>query len=502
MWKLSLSLVLVPAVAAAAPNPETLAERSQARARAVLDRAVQAIGGAEALGKIVSFKLVLEGEQTPRLQMPTPEPPFGSSRFREVLVLDLEKNRLFLEQKTAGFGFEGHNVIVLEGGAGNIHDLRARTTTPVPPAQGSQQQFVQYYRRLPHLILRQALDRATSLRHLGEDRFENRKHDVITFAMADAQQIALYVDSKTGLVSKYELVFTDPLTGEEASEIMFGDYAAAGALKVPRTWTFRQAGDILSRYQVQAEFNPAITDATFKVAEADLRKISAPPLTLEPEVEKLAEGVFVIHNVAGQNQNTMAIAFKDFVVAVEAPGSSAGAEKVLEKIKEAIPGKPVRYLAMTHHHGDHIGGLRPFIAEGATIVTTAGNRKVVETMAAAPQNDRLAKRPRKPELLFLEGGKRTITDGQRTLELIDIGPHPHAREMVVAYLPGERVVFQGDLFFMPRDSVPFGPPQESTLSFAKKLNDLGLAVDKIASVHGRTATIAEFKRALAEPSKS
>ena len=25
---------------------------------------------------------------------------------------------------------------------------------------------------------------------------------------------------------------------------------------------------------------------------------------------------------------------------------------------------------MTHHHGDHIGGMRSFIAEGATVITT------------------------------------------------------------------------------------------------------------------------------------
>ena len=151
----------------------------------------------------------------------------------------------------------------------------------------------------------------------------------------------------------------------------------------------------------------------------------------------------MIQNVAGQNQNTLAVEFKDYIVAVEAPGSSAGAEEVIKRIKAAIPGKPIRYVAMTHHHGDHIGGLRSFIAEGATVITTQGNREVVETMAAAPQLDRLAKSPRKPEFLFLQRGKRVLTDGTRTLELIDIGPNPHAREMVVAYLPKERVAVPG-----------------------------------------------------------
>ena len=46
MQKLMLALMLFATGAIAADNPETLAERSQARARKVLDAAVAAIGGA------------------------------------------------------------------------------------------------------------------------------------------------------------------------------------------------------------------------------------------------------------------------------------------------------------------------------------------------------------------------------------------------------------------------------------------------------------------------
>jgi glyoxylase-like metal-dependent hydrolase (beta-lactamase superfamily II) len=495
---LALCLIAAASLAQAnGDNPETAAERSQATARATLDRAVTALGGADALRSIEVVRMRLEGENWPRLQMTTATAPFESGTLQETLLIDFKGNRMRLEQRGSGAGFENHNTTVIKAGEGANYDHRAHTVTPIPVAQSNQQQFVQYYRRLPNLLLRQAIDRTNTLRSLGQDTIDGKPQEVFTFVMPDTQQVAVYVDAATGLVSKYELLFVDPLTGEEASEILFGDYtaAAAGKLRVPQSWTWRQAGDTIAKYRVQVDINPTVTDQSFDVAAQGYAKVSALPDNLDETVEKLADGVFVIQNVAGQNQNTLAVAFKDYVLAVEAPGSSEGADAVIKKIKEAIPGKPIRYLAMTHHHGDHIGGLRSFIAEGATVVTTAANRPVVEAMAKAPQNDRLAKNPRAPEFLFIERNKRVLSDGTRTVELIDIGPNPHAKEMVIAYLPRERVVFQGDLFFLPANDAPAGPPQAGTISFGKRMKELGLKVDRIASVHGRTATSDEFAKA-------
>jgi glyoxylase-like metal-dependent hydrolase (beta-lactamase superfamily II) len=479
-------------------NAETLAERSHAQARAVLDRAVQALGGPQALRGIEVVRLRLDGTTWPRFQMPTPDPPFQGGTLRETVLVDFKNNRIALEQQGSGAGFENHNGVVITTGEGAAYDHRARTTTPIPGSQSNQQQFVQYYRRIPHLLLRQAIDRPTSLRYLGTETFNGKPHEAFTFVMADTQQVAVYVDSTTQLVSKYELVFVDPVAGDDVSEIVFGNYVNLGAQKVPTTWTWMQAGQKVADAKITVELNPAVNDDAFKVAASNYRPVQPQPDTLPAQVEKLAEGVYVVHNVAGQNQNTMAVEFKDYIVAVEAPGSSDGADQVIERIKQTIPGKPIRYVAMTHHHGDHIGGLRSFIAEGATVITTAGNRATVEAMAAAPQADRLAKNPRAPQFSFLEKGRRVLSDGTQRLEFVDVGPNPHAREMVVAYLPEQRILFQGDLFFLPPDNAPAGPPQESTLSFAKRVSELKLQFDRIASVHGRTATREEFERALRE----
>ena len=488
--------IVLTSFAAHAENAETLAERSQASARAVLDQAVDAIGGEEALQKYR-----IRTTATRRRYLATvADANAGAAVHRRVHARDTADR--FQEQSPAigaagsGGGFENHNAIIITAGEGTDFDHRAHTATPIPAGQSNQQQFIQYYRRIPNLLLRQAIDRTNSLRSLGRDTFDGRQHDVFTFVMPDTQQVAVYVDSQTQLVSKYELITVDPLTGEDASEIVFGDYTTLGKFRVPQSWNQRLAGDEVSKFKLRTEINPSINDASFAAPTGSFVKVDALPDALKEEVEKLADGVFVLHNVAEQNYNTLAIAMKDHIVVIEAPGSSAGAERALKQIKEAIPGKPIRYVAMTHHHSDHIGGLRSFIAEGAKVITTPANRSIVEAMAAAPQIDRLAKNPRKPEFLLIEGGKRVLSDGTQTVELIDIGPHPHAKEMVIAYLPQHRIVFQGDLFFVPANNAPQGPPQASTVSFAKRIKKLNLAIDRIASVHGRTATFAEFQKAV------
>jgi glyoxylase-like metal-dependent hydrolase (beta-lactamase superfamily II) len=495
MLRRTLAVIFVAAstvALAAVDQATTLSERSYKQARAVLDRAVEAAGGAEALRAIKSVRLELEGETFTRLQMPTPEAPFEGGTLKETLLLDLENNRMRLDQKNDGAGFEGDATVTIGDGEGATYDHRAKTTTPIPAEQSNQQQFIQYYRRVPSLLLLQALSRTTSLRYLGEDNFEGRKHDVVTFVMPDTVQVAMFVDAKTSLVSKYELMFVDPFTGDEASEILYGAYKKQGVYQVPTTFTNVQAGDAVTKLKVRVEFNPTLTDASFRFDDKGYKKVEPVPANLEETVETLAPGVIVVQNIAGQNQNTMFVEFADHLVAIEAPGTSDGSDGVIKRVKALFPNKPIRYVVMTHHHGDHIGGLRSYIAEGATVITTPGNRGVVERTAKAPQNDRLSREPREPVVETIEGGKRVLSDATRTLELIDIGPNPHAKELVIAWLPAEKVVFQGDMFFVPQNNAPFGPPQESKISFAKKLRELKLPVERIASVHGATATIEQF----------
>ncbi len=82
------------------------------------------------------------------------------------------------------------------------------------------------------------------------------------------------------------------------------------------------------------------------------------------------------------------------------------------------------------------------------------------------------------------------------LELLDIGPSPHADEMLVAWLPRQHLLFQGDLLNRPAD----GRPRAGNLTtryFADWLRNSGLPVERIAAVHGPVATLADLDTAIA-----
>jgi glyoxylase-like metal-dependent hydrolase (beta-lactamase superfamily II) len=150
-----------------------------------------------------------------------------------------------------------------------------------------------------------------------------------------------------------------------------------------------------------------------------------------------------------------------------------------------MPGRPVAALALTHHHDDHAGGTRAFVAAGATVVTTAGNVDYLRAMAAAPRTlhpDSLARSPREPRIEVVRG-RRVFAAGGRRLELIEVGPSPHVDEMLVAWLPEEGILFQGDLLNVPRGG-PVPPAVDTTVHFAERLRELAIAPRVHVGVHG------------------
>src|SRR6185503_8489513 len=108
----------------------------------------------------------------------------------------------------------------------------------------------------------------------------------------------------------------------------------------------------------------------------------------------------------------------------------------------------------------------------------------------------------KPIFEFVRDKKHVFTDGKQTVEIIDIGPSPHVKEMLIAYLPKEKLAFQGDLVNLPLNG-KYMPTtiNETTVHFFDSIKRLGLSVNRIAAVHGPSTDLDDLSKAI-EKSRS
>ena len=144
------------------------------------------------------------------------------------------------------------------------------------------------------------------------------------------------------------------------------------------------------------------------------------------------------------------------------PQNEARAQAIIAETKKVIPGKPIRYGVISHHHFDHTSGLPAVVAEGITIVTPEVNRSFLMSALSAPRTlapDSLSKSGKKPVVEGFTGDKRVFQDGTRTLEVHVIKGLPHADGLVIGYLPKEKILVYADMFNLPpaNDPVP-NPP--------------------------------------------
>jgi glyoxylase-like metal-dependent hydrolase (beta-lactamase superfamily II) len=120
------------------------------------------------------------------------------------------------------------------------------------------------------------------------------------------------------------------------------------------------------------------------------------------------------------------------------------------QLAERFPNTPVRYVLYSHHHQDHASGAAAF---NDTAELVAHENFNAALKASVSQNEAQVKRfaaviP--PESTY--SGRRTITLGGKSVEMIYPGTTAHANDLTVLYFPAERVVFGVD--FMAAKQVP------------------------------------------------
>lgn len=166
-------------------------------------------------------------------------------------------------------------------------------------------------------------------------------------------------------------------------------------------------------------------------------------------VHQLAPGVYVWQGDRDNREpaNCTWVVFQNYVLVVDA-NFPWGAREIVSKIRDTTK-RPIRFVALTHHHADHSFGNSTFIDAGATIVSSEPTAE--ELRSTGPQSWANWNNPAHT----LEGARfesSTITftdrmifdDGTQRVELIRVGP-AHTRGDTVAFLPKQKIVATGDL---------------------------------------------------------
>ncbi len=278
------------------------------------------------------------------------------------------------------------------------------------------------------------------------------------------------------LPARVETWVEHPFMGDFRVVQVYSDYRDFGGVKVPATIEQqRGGGGIFGVNVTAAAANPADLTALLtppQPAGPGGPPGGAPPTPPAVTVEELADGV---HLVTG-GYVALVAEFADHVLVFEGGQSEARGQRIVDEVKQLIPGKPIRYIVNSHPHSDHTAGLVPFIREGATLVTHANNVDFLRMALSTPRT--LLGEPTLSPQVQAADGVTVFEDATMRVELHSV-PNGHSDGTLVAIVPSARTLFQAD-FTLPAAGAM---PNPFVVTLAQYVDSANVQFDRYLAVH-------------------
>jgi glyoxylase-like metal-dependent hydrolase (beta-lactamase superfamily II) len=271
---------------------------------------------------------------------------------------------------------------------------------------------------------------------------------VLQFTTAQGTPVLLGVDPVTRLPAWTRRVVPHANLGDVAVTALFTGYIDQDGVQLP----YGLMNRIDWRGQVTLMFQ--VDSYRLNVAAGQMPAFPPPAATPAPApsgaaptatVTPLAKGVWDVR--VGNNNGGPVIEFADHLVMFEANGSAAATLARIDAANRLVAGKQVTKLIVSHHHFDHTAGLRAAVSRGLAVIAHRGNEAIFREMIARPAilfPDDLARNPH--PLVFTPVDERLVLeDSTQRLEIYHVLAHSHMAHAVFAYLPGPRIMMEGDL---------------------------------------------------------
>ena len=297
--------------------------------------------------------------------------------------------------------------------------------------------------------------------------------------------------------------------GDSDYDEALSDWRDTGGIKLPHHARYTLNGvsifDVaISQYAV----NPALPADAFPIPPALQGKAAKPaPMGKVPYqwvIRRLSNGFYLdtdtvysdqgdslkltdigpnITMATGATHNTLIVATDKYLVAFEAPIDDGLSQWVIKAAAEKYPGKPFRYVVLTHHHIDHTGGVRSYAAEGATFIVGKGDGAFWRKVLSAPHG--LDPYPVKlsgaPKVIEVEG-KWSINDAGREIDAYSL-ENPHATGYLIPYVPDAKLGLVTDIWSPGRGPLPM-TADPAMISLVKGVEKMGIKPERFAGGHG------------------
>ncbi|NKB45362.1 MAG: MBL fold metallo-hydrolase [Alphaproteobacteria bacterium] len=343
--------------------------------------------------------------------------------------------------------------------------------------------------------------------------------------------ITLHVNAESGRIDKLSTMEHDMVYGDVPLEVTYHDWQQQDGVYFPSHIRISLAGiPYLEVTRSKVVVNPTFEADTFTAPEGvtyehddvlatrgasvsqlvrSFTSAGSPEKALgRPRIDsqELADGVYLLEGTPSDAVFTLVVELESGVVVVEPGSFDLKGEAITEWIAENIPGKPISHVIVSHHHSDHSGGVRPYVAAGASTVVhetaVAFYEDLLGRKNATIMPDALDRNPVKADIIAVSADAPTvIEDAVRPITIYPV-VSGHTTDMIIVGLEKQEILYSADLYIgaMARllrvgVNMPLtGEAAQSALELDAAIDATGATFNTLVGSHDREpVSYADFK---------